>query len=80
MGRILSKAKNYSTGKTAVVLGDENLIRPILQYFPKNLDDNIVDFSVPVTEFGIKHLIFSLLDLKTETRKLKSNKARKKNI
>ena len=74
VGRILSKAKNYSTGKTAVVLGDENLIRPILQYFPKNLDDNIVDFSVPVKEFGIKHLIFSLLDLKTEKRNFKSIK------
>ena len=74
VGRILSKPGDYATGRTAVVLGDENLMLPILQYFPKNLNEDLVDFSVPVKESGIKNLIFSLLDLKTEKRNFKSIK------
>ena len=72
VGRILSKPENYGTVGTAVVLGDENLMSPILQYFPKNLNKNLVSFSVPVKESGIKNLISSLLDLKTEKRNFNS--------
>jgi len=44
VGRILSKPENYGTGGTAVVLGDENLMSPILQYFPKNLNKDLGQF------------------------------------
>ena len=72
VGRILSKPENYGTVRTAVVLGDENLMLPILQYFPKNLNEDIVNFSVPVKESGIKNLISGLLDLKIEKRNFNS--------
>ena len=72
VGRILSKPENYGTVRTAVVLGDENLMSSILQYFPKNLNEDIVNFSVPVKESGIKNLISGLLDLKTEKRNFNS--------
>ena len=74
MGRILSKVGDYARGRIAVVLGDENLMLPILHYFPKNLNEDLVDFSVPVKDSGIKNLISSLLDLKTEKRNFKSIK------
>ena len=72
VGRILSKPENYGTVRTAVVLGDENLMSSILQYFPKNLNEDLVNFSVPVKESGIKNLISGLLDLKTEKRNFNS--------
>jgi len=74
VGRILSEAKNTLEGTTAVVLGDENLIGPTLQYFPKNLNEDQVDFSVPVKESGIKHLVSNLLDLKIEQKNFTSTK------
>ena len=74
VGRILSEAKNTLEGTTAVVLGDENLIGPTLQYFPKNLNEDQVDFSVPVKESGIKHLVSNLLDLKIEQKNFTSKK------
>ena len=74
VGRILSDSKNYLDGTTAVILGDENLISPILQYFPKNLSEDQADFSIPIKESGIKHLISILLDLKIEQRPYKSSK------
>lgn len=74
VGRILSEAKNTLEGTTAVVLGDENLIGPTLQYFPKNLNEDQVDFSVPVKESGIKHLVSNLLDLKIEQKNFTSIK------
>ena len=72
VGRILSKPENYGTVRTAVVLGDENLMSSILQYFPKNLNEDLVNFSVPVKESGIKNLISGLLDLKIEKRNFNS--------
>ena len=74
VGRILSEAKNNLEGTTAIVLGDENLIGPTLQYFPKNLNEDQVDFSVPVKESGIKHLVSNLLDLKIEQKNFTSTK------
>ncbi|MDB9787743.1 PD-(D/E)XK nuclease family protein [Flavobacteriaceae bacterium] len=74
VGRILSDAKNCREGKTAVILGDENLINPVLQFFPKNLNEDDVDFSVPIKESGIKQLISALLDLKLEKNNYKSIK------
>jgi len=74
VGRILSETKNAFEGTTAVVLGDENLIDPSLQYFPKNLNEDQVDFSVPVKESGIKHLVSNLLDLKIEQTNFASTK------
>ncbi len=44
----------------------------ILQYFPKNLNEDLVNFSVPVKESGIKNLISGLLDLKIEKRNFNS--------
>ena len=74
VGRILSENKINLKERIAVILGDENLMGPILQYFPNNLNEEQIDFSIPLKEFGIKHLITSLLDLKTEKKNFKSIK------
>ena len=74
VGRILSESKDNLKERIAVILGDENLMEPILQYFPKNLNEKQIDFSIPLKESGIKHLITSLLDLKIEEKNFKSIK------
>ena len=74
VGRILSETKDNLKERIAVILGDENLMEPILQYFPKNLNEKQIDFSIPLKESGIKHLITSLLDLKIEKKNFKSIK------
>ena len=37
VGKILSKINDIDTKSTAVVLGDENLIYPVLEHIPENI-------------------------------------------
>ena len=37
VGKILSKVNDIDTQSTALVLGDENLIYPVLEHIPKNI-------------------------------------------
>jgi hypothetical protein len=65
VGKILSKFNDIDTKSTAVVLGDENLIYPVLEHIPENISKEDLNISVPLKDMGIKSMLKVFLEYKS---------------
>src|SRR5690606_18534002 len=70
VGELLSKLSDEEINKTAIVLGDENLLIPILYSLPSNIKNMNVTMGVSLTNFPAVvffEMLFSIHIHKTET-------------
>lgn len=65
VGKILSKFNDIDTKSTAVVLGDENLIYPVLEHIPENISKENLNISIPLKDMGIKSMLKVFLEYKS---------------
>jgi ATP-dependent helicase/nuclease subunit B len=63
VGEILSKLTNEEINKTAIVLGDEKLILPIIHSLPSNVTNVNITMGVSLKTFPIVRLFESLFNL-----------------
>ncbi len=63
IGKALSTI-DITNKKTAIVLGDDKLLRAFLSFIPNNIPKDALNISVPIGETAVKQTIKTLLDLK----------------
>ena len=65
VGQILSKLNNNKLKNTAVVLGDESILEPVLNYMPKDLKELNITIKPRIDLMEIKSLISQIFDIQT---------------
>lgn len=63
VGKILSKLHQNKSDKTIVVLGDESIITPVLNYLPEKTKDLNITIKPILAENEIKNLISKIFDI-----------------
>ena len=63
VGEILSKINHNKPNNTVVVLGDESMINPVLNYLPTGLDDLNITVKPKFYHLEIKNLISEIFDI-----------------
>ena len=63
VGELLSKISPEAMGKTAVVLGDEGLLLPVLNSLPENVEEINVTMGFPLTSAPVTSLFDQLLKM-----------------
>ena len=65
VGQILSKLNNNKLKNTVVVLGDESILEPVLNYMPKDLKELNITIKPRIDLMEIKSLISQIFDIQT---------------
>ena len=65
IGDILSKIPNQELGETALILGDENLLQPILNSLPKNIKAVNVTMGLPLETTSFASFFDAIFSIKT---------------
>lgn len=73
-GEILSKSEKHELNQTAVVLGDEGLLMPLLYSLPAKIDEFNITMGYPVKDSPLFGLIKNIIDLQTTILKSKNKK------
>ena len=67
-GRVLSKLKITKRSNIALVLADEKLLYPLLQFIPKEIEDSNINTTIPVKETSVKQLVKLIVDFKINNK------------
>ena len=69
IGEIIEKLENKSLNNTAVVLGDEKLLTPLLNSIPNKTEDLNITMGLPIKLSSTASLFDNLLKLHSENKK-----------
>ena len=64
VGRALSNLKTSEDSKVAVVLGDEKLLHPLLDFMPNDIEEHNINISIPIKQTAVKQFVKLILEFK----------------